>query len=143
LLLLHRNVVRQSNINDPIPLRITESPKYAPYFSDCLGALDGTHINTFIRGEPIAPYSNRKGRLSQNVLVACKFDLQFSYVLAGWEGSAHDGRILHNAISRGGFIIPARKYFLGDAGYSNTPYLLTLYRGVRYHLQEQLLVSQQ
>lgn len=26
--------------------------------------------------------------------------MQFIYVLAGWEGSAHDGRVLRDAISR-------------------------------------------
>ena len=29
-------------------------------------------------------------RLTQNVLAAVSFDLRFTYVLAGWEGSAHD-----------------------------------------------------
>ncbi|KAK5846247.1 hypothetical protein PVK06_002528 [Gossypium arboreum] len=42
----------------------------------------------------------RKGGTTQNVLVAITFDLKFSYVLAGWEGSAHDSHILSDAISR-------------------------------------------
>jgi hypothetical protein len=75
LLLLHQDVVQQSNTDDPMPLRITESPKYASYFNNCLGALNGTYIDAFIRREHVAPYRNHKGRLSQNVLVACKFDL--------------------------------------------------------------------
>ena len=28
------------------------------------------------------------------------------------------------------------KYYLGDAGYSLTPYCLTPYRGIRYHLKD-------
>ena len=29
--------------------------------------------------------------------------MQFVYILAGWEGSAHDGRVLSDAQSRQGF----------------------------------------
>ena len=44
---------------------------------------------------------------TQNVLVAISFDLKFTYVLAEWEGSAHDSRVLNNAFARpGGFSIP-------------------------------------
>ena len=35
------------------------------------------------------------------------FDLKFTYVLASWEGSAHDALILANAIDRNdGFTVP-------------------------------------
>ena len=44
---------------------------------------------------------------TQNVLVAISFDLKFTYVLAEWEGSAHDSRMLNDAFARpGGFSIP-------------------------------------
>jgi hypothetical protein len=42
-------------------------------------------------------YRNRKGTLSQNILAVCNFDMQFVYILAGWEGSAHDSRVLSDA----------------------------------------------
>lgn len=43
----------------------------------------------------------------QNVLAAITFDLKFTYVLAGWEGSAHDSHVLNDALTRsGGFKIP-------------------------------------
>src|SRR6202007_1862249 len=58
-----------------------------------LKILDGTHIPSSDQ----ARYRNRKGYLSQNVLAVCNFDMQFVYVLAGWEGSAHDGRVLQDA----------------------------------------------
>lgn len=38
--------------------------------------------------------------LSQNVVAACSFDLKFHYVLAGWEGSASDMRVLNSALTR-------------------------------------------
>jgi len=34
----------------------------------------------------------------QNIMAACSFDMQFTFVWAGWEGSAHDTRIFHEAI---------------------------------------------
>jgi len=44
---------------------------------------------------------------TQNVMVAVDFDLKFTYVLAGWEGSAHDALILADAIERDdGFTVP-------------------------------------
>jgi hypothetical protein len=58
-------------------------------------------------------YRNRKGTLSQNVLAVCNFDMRFVYVLAGWEGSAHDARVLTDVIAYKGFKTPAGKYWLG------------------------------
>jgi hypothetical protein len=34
------------------------------------------------------------------VLAAITFDLKFCYVLAGWEDSAHDSRVLDDALHR-------------------------------------------
>lgn len=62
----------------------------------------------------------------------------FHYVLPGWEGSAHDAKVLSDAVSNKGFTILEGKYYLADAGYSNCDFLLTLYVGVRYHLKEQV-----
>ena len=40
-------------------------------------------------------------------MAAVGFDMKFTYVLAGWEGSAHDALILADAIERNyGFIVP-------------------------------------
>lgn len=61
--------------------------------------------------------------------------MNFVYVLAGWEGSAHESRVLKDARRRG-FAAPPGKYYLADAGYTNSDMTLVLYRGVRYHLQE-------
>lgn len=33
------------------------------------------------------------------MLAVCDFDLLFTYVLVGWEGSAHDSRIFLDAIT--------------------------------------------
>ena len=52
-------------------------------------------------------FRGRKDGTTQNVLVAISFVLKFIYVLAGWEGSAHDSRVLNDAFARPrGFSIP-------------------------------------
>jgi hypothetical protein len=116
------------------PPEISSNPKFASYFSNCIGALDGSHIPVTVPVADAKPFRNRKGTLSQNVLAVCNFDMTFSFVLVGWEGSAHDGRVLKDAYSRGLPMVDTNKYFLGDAGYSLTKDVLTPYRGVRYHL---------
>lgn len=63
------------------------------------------------------------------------------YILARWEGSAHDRRVLGDVIFIGGLQIPSDRYLLADAGYSNSDYTLTPYRGVRYHLKEQAIAN--
>ena len=53
-----------------------------------------------VSGRDVSSYRNRHGIISQNVLAACNFDLEFMYVLSGWEGFAHDSKILNDALSR-------------------------------------------
>jgi hypothetical protein len=44
------------------------------------------------------PFWGRKHSTTQDVMAAVDFDLKFTYVLAGWEGSAHDALVLADAI---------------------------------------------
>lgn len=44
-------------------------------------------------------YTNLHGDTSQNVLAICDFDMRFTFVVAGWAGSAHDTRILNHALA--------------------------------------------
>ncbi|KAF8400520.1 hypothetical protein HHK36_013819 [Tetracentron sinense] len=43
-------------------------------------------------------YRTRKGRIAQNVMAAVGFDMKFTYVLDGWEGSARDPKVLKAAV---------------------------------------------
>jgi hypothetical protein len=137
LLPLHKAVVQQSKEDEAVSMCIAGDPKYAPYFADCVVALDGTHVDVYVSGEPSVPFRNRKGTLSQNVLIVCDFEMMFRFILSSWEGSAYDVRVLRDAASQGGFMPPKGKFYLGDAGYSNGEWLLTLYRGVKYYIREQ------
>ena len=40
-----------------------------------------------------AVHFGRHGYSSQNVMAVCDFDMRFTFVVAGWPGSAHDTRI--------------------------------------------------
>ena len=40
-------------------------------------------------------------------MAACNFDMEFIYVLSGWEGSATDAHVLQDAVTRpNGFQVP-------------------------------------
>ncbi|KAG6490182.1 hypothetical protein ZIOFF_051467 [Zingiber officinale] len=76
-----------------------EDDRWKP-FKGCLGVLDGTFILVASPKEEKQRYRTRKGGIATNMLGVCSPNMQFIYVLLGWEGSAHDGRVLHDAISR-------------------------------------------
>ncbi|XP_020253927.1 uncharacterized protein LOC109830992 [Asparagus officinalis] len=94
---------------------IANNPNYFPYFKDCIGMIDGTHIDAMLPSNLVARFRGCKG-VTKNVLAACTPNKLFSYVLAGWEG----------------------KYYLCDAGYTTMPGFISPYRGVRYHLKEHI-----
>ena len=131
---LYREVVR-------LPLNTVSNfisdKGYLPYFEGCRGAVDGTHIPISVPESKQAPWRNRKGHITQNVFACVDFAMNFCWVLAGWEGSAHDGRVIRNAISKGFRAVAPGTYYLADAGYSTYGGLLmTPYQKVRYHLKE-------
>ncbi|KAL8456423.1 hypothetical protein ACS0TY_034580 [Phlomoides rotata] len=106
-------------------------------FPGCLGALDGTYIDVHVPTIDKGRYMNRKGQCSVNVLGVCDRNMQFVYVLTGWEGSAANSRVLRDAVNRAnGLKVPRGNYYLCDNGYPNCEGFLTPYKGVRYHLNE-------
>ncbi|XP_024024876.1 uncharacterized protein LOC112092578 [Morus notabilis] len=121
------------------PHIIAGENKYSPWFDDCVGALDGMHVSCVPPRETAELYRNRKGYFSLNVLAVCSFDMRFTYMLSGWEGSAHDARVLASALDhpRKRFSIPPPgKFYLVDSGYANNGCFMAPYRGTTYHLQE-------
>ena len=65
-----------------------------------MGAIDGTHVPENVPIEIQGKFRGRKEGIIQNILAAINFDLKFIYVLAGWEGSAHDSWVLSDVLSR-------------------------------------------
>ena len=98
ILKLYRLVIRLPDESTPSEIR--NNPRFYPYFKDCIGALDGTHIRASVPLSMQGRFRSRKGGTTQNVLAAITFDLKFAYVLAGWEGSAHDSCIISDVLSR-------------------------------------------
>ncbi|KAL4035760.1 hypothetical protein IC575_004467 [Cucumis melo] len=130
--LIKRHVPVTSNCNDQrwkyFEVGIIEVHNISPlrtshlfqrvYFNlqNCLGALDGTYIKVNVPAEDRPTFRTRKGEIATNVLGVCDTKGDFVYVLAGWEGSTADSRILRDALSReNGLQVP---------------------KGQRYHLQE-------
>lgn len=139
LLSIYLEVVKEPEYSvDSVPERIATNPKFYPYFKDCVGALDGSYIKAHVVGETKL-YRNRKGDLSQNVLAVVDFNMLFTYVLAGWEGSAADITVLGYARDIEGFgaNLLRNKYYVADARYvSSDMTMLPFAGGVRYHLKE-------
>ncbi|XP_040361340.1 protein ALP1-like [Rosa chinensis] len=99
---------------ESIPPNIRESTRFYPYFKDCVGAIDGTHIPATVVGR------------------------EFIYVISGWEGSAHDSKVLNDAISRrNGLKVPPGKYYLGDCGFPNRRRFLAPFRGLHNFLRQE------
>ena len=77
---------------------------------------------------------NRKGFTLQNCLVCCDFEMKFTYVLSGWEGSATDATVYHDAHVHE-LTIPHSKY-LANPRFPSCHKLLVLFHGEWYHLAE-------
>ncbi|XP_042488921.1 uncharacterized protein LOC122069041 [Macadamia integrifolia] len=112
---------------------------FYPYFKDCIGAIDGSHVPAWVTLDQHRRFRDRHGEISQNILAACDFNMKFTYILSGWEGSASDSRILEDALHRDGegrVLVPQGKFYLVDAGFANQKGFLRPYRNVCYHLKE-------
>ncbi|KAL2246391.1 UNVERIFIED_CONTAM: hypothetical protein Sindi_2907300 [Sesamum indicum] len=72
-------LITRPNFTDTHPSVATNSDFY-PYFKDCVGAMDGTLVPAWVPRIDQNRYRSRKGRLAQNVLAICDFDMNFTYV---------------------------------------------------------------
>ncbi|KAJ0972407.1 hypothetical protein J5N97_020366 [Dioscorea zingiberensis] len=82
---------------------------------------------------------NRKGYTSTNILAVCDFNMCFTYALIGWEGSAHDTRILMEALRNLSLKFPhppEGKYYLVDSGYPTMKGFMGPYKSARYHIPQ-------
>ncbi|KAA0054690.1 retrotransposon protein [Cucumis melo var. makuwa] len=130
---LHEELLKKPQ---PVPNECTNQ-RWSYAVQNCLGALDGTYIKVNVPASDRARYRTRKGEVATNVLGVCDTKGDFVYVLAGWEGSAADSRILRDALSRPNRLkVPKGYYYLVDVGYPNAEGFLAPYRGQHYHLQE-------
>ena len=111
----------------PLQTYISNNPKFFPFFEGAHGALDGNHILAHPCVQDCVHYCNHESGVSQNVIAACTFDMYFCYILSGWEGSASDGGVFHDAHAHD-LVIPKGQYYLADAGYAMCDALLVPFR---------------
>ncbi|XP_073158314.1 uncharacterized protein [Henckelia pumila] len=121
--------IRPFSDNTTIHPYIQQNSRYFPHFKDCIGAIDGIHIKASIPCHLQVPFIGRKGSPTQNVMVACDFDMCFTFVLSGWEGSAHDTRIFYSAIKDA-----SKNFPMPPRGYPNMLGFLAPYKGQKYHI---------
>ncbi|XP_031393173.1 protein ALP1-like isoform X1 [Punica granatum] len=124
--------IRRRNV--AVQPKIQSCRKWYPFFQNCIGAIDGTHVSACVPSSVRGAYRYRNNEITQNVLAACSHDMMFTYVVTGWEGSAHDSRILSDAATLELFPAPyGEQYYVVDAGFPNIPGYLAPYKGQRYH----------
>ncbi|XP_062103527.1 uncharacterized protein LOC133814604 [Humulus lupulus] len=134
---LGNEVIRPLHFNT-VQAEIQNNSKYFPWFKDCVGAIDGTHVSAVAPALKQLAYRGRKVDVTQNVMAPCSsFNMMCTYVYAGWEGTANDSRVLLDAIRKDDNfpMPPPGKYYVVDFGYSNIYGFLAPYRGERYHLR--------
>ncbi|XP_062100418.1 uncharacterized protein LOC133806314 [Humulus lupulus] len=132
---LGNEVIRPLHFNN-VQAEIQNNLKYFPWFKDCVGAIDGTHVSAVAPALKQLAYRGRKVDVTQNVMAACTFNMMFIYVYAGWEGTTNDSRVLLDVIRKDNNfpMPPPGKYYVVDSDYPNMSGFLAPYRGERYHL---------
>ncbi|KAF7832131.1 protein ALP1-like [Senna tora] len=103
---------------------------------NCIGAIDGTHVAAWAPAVKQTAFRGRKIVITQNVMAICDFDMMFTFVYTGWEGTTNDSRVFLDALKpTNNFPKPhADQFYLVDSGYPNMSGYLAPYRAQRYHL---------
>nr|XP_023902166.1 uncharacterized protein LOC112013986 [Quercus suber] len=105
-----------------LPHSLRGNEKYHPWFEKCIGAIDGTHISASAPFGRTTTFIDRRSDITQNVMCVCNFDMLFTYVHSGWEGSANDSRVMQDALGQAEYEFPwppRGLYYLVDSRHSS------------------------
>ena len=106
---------------------MTDGHLVAHGFPQCIGAIDGTHIEIAEPSKHYSDFINRKGYFSLNVQAVCDYKYCFYDVVAEWPSSVHDAQIFLNSSINGMLqnrIIPPCEQILVEG---RDPCLVTLH----------------
>lgn len=116
-------------------LEIEKEFKSVAGFPGVIGAIDGCHIEVKAPDDVQADYIDRNNRHSINLLAVCDHNKKFTYIDAGFPGSAHDSRVYRCSTlgrtieSNASTLMPSTSHhIIGDSGFQLSTYLLTPYR---------------
>ncbi|XP_024641527.2 uncharacterized protein [Medicago truncatula] len=119
--------------------KIKNDQRYWPFFKNVIGAIDGTHVSCVVSASEQPRFIGRKGYPTQNIMAVCDWNMCFTFILAGWEGTAHDALVFDKALTTANLNFPhppQGKYYLVDSGYPTPIGYIGPYRCERYHLSE-------
>ncbi|KAH7857404.1 hypothetical protein Vadar_012318 [Vaccinium darrowii] len=108
------SVIQPPDLNE-IPVEILHDNKYYPWFENCVGAIGGTLVESWVPGSHEVTGRGRKVDKSQKVMAVCSFDEKFTYVYSGWEGYARNSVVFGAMVSNPRNMFPnppANKYYL-------------------------------
>lgn len=82
------------------------SDKFSTWrWKDCICAIYETYLQADPTNKQHA-YRNRKVNILLNVLGACDFDMQFTFIATWWEGTTYDNKVPESMIAD-----PTAKFF--------------------------------
>lgn len=112
---------------------------YWPFFQGCIGAVDTVQFPIVLPLHQQAPWRNRDGYVSQNVLISCDFDCNFTFLYSGMQGSCNDQEVIGKAMgAKDGLVarMPKDCFLLGDMEFNNCDCIMAPYPGTIYNLEE-------
>jgi hypothetical protein len=96
---LAKDIIKLADPTFSVEHERVKEARFWPHFKGAIGAIDGSHVPISVPADEVVNHTCRHGYTSQNVLAICDFDMRFTFVVAGWPGSAHDTRILNHALA--------------------------------------------
>lgn len=72
--------------------------KMTRVMQNCIGAIDGTHVFCKPPKGKAKNFWGRKGGHTMNIIAVVDFNLCFTFVAAGYEGSMHDYKIFKDVV---------------------------------------------